>query len=95
MWSSRGWPPKPTIVPTTLDELVEHPELAIELPPAVATDLLGTCEAELVRLHRLRDTLLIRAVAGINGTSHAEGRPSQPERSPALRRFRPRRRVLK
>ena len=47
----------------TLDDLAEHPELAVDLPPRCAAGLLGSCEAELIRLHRIRDILLLRAAS--------------------------------
>src|SRR5215472_2391252 len=51
----------------SLDELARHPELVAELPATVAADLLGPCEAELGRMHTLRDMLLVRAAVGAHG----------------------------
>ncbi|MGH7856957.1 MAG: helix-turn-helix domain-containing protein [Candidatus Binatia bacterium] len=48
----------------SLDELAAHPARAAEVPPGVAGDLLGACEAMLVRYQHLRDALLIRAAVG-------------------------------
>lgn len=59
----------------SLDELAAHPERAGDLPAAVASDLLRSCEAQLARYQGLRDLLLIRIAVGANGA----GRSLQPD----------------